>query len=592
MGKKQKKGMESRSKKSRDTKELFETAYGHHMKGNTALAEDLYLRIIRMEPRHSNALNLLGTICLERGEHDKALDLIMKAVKAYPMGAMFHNNLGNVFRKMGLSKDAEKAYREALRVDPACVAANNNLGTVLYEQGDMAKAIDHYETACRNDAGFSPAYYNLGRVFCEQGRIDTAIWAYRQALKIDPDFHEASSNLLYTLHFSDALTPGLIFEAHREWAKTFAERYYPKDPVYENMRDIGKKLRIGYVSPDFKAHSVAFFLEDVIVAHNRERVEVFCYSCSDKKDEYTFRFQEISDAWRDISALSDEEACRMIRDDRIDILVDLAGHTRNSRILVFAWKPAPVQVTWLGYPDTTGLETMGYRITDLVADPPGEADALASEKLVRLPGGFHCYRPSGESFPIKPLPCLATGAVTFGSFNNNAKISESVISAWSRILKGAPGSRLKLKSRSFADFGTRKHILERFGHYGIPSERIWFEGYKVSLKEHFLLYNTVDIALDTFPYNGTTTTCEALFMGVPVITLKGDAHVSRVGASLLHHSGLDGFIASTVDEYVEKAVALSNNVEMLSSLRKVLRDKIGSSTLMNPGSFAEKLENA
>jgi predicted O-linked N-acetylglucosamine transferase (SPINDLY family) len=464
----------SSEKRSYDIKELFETAYSFHVKGDYAKAEEYYTRIIRMEPRHSNALNLLGTIFLERGAYDRALDLIRKAVKAYPMGAMFHNNLGNVFREMGLVKDAEKAYREALRVDPACVSANNNLGTVLHELGDMDGAIDCFERAHRKDPGFSPAYYNLGRVFCEQGRIDTSIWAYREALKINPDFHEACSNLLYTLHFSDQETPEHIFSEHRAWAETFAKPHYPLNPVYDNTREPSRRLRIGYVSPDFRTHSVAFFLEDVFAHCNREKIEVVCYSNTEKQDQFTQRFKELADVWRDITVISDDEAARIIREDRIDILVDLAGHTRNSRILIFARKPAPIQVTWLGYPDTTGLETMDYRLTDAIADPPGVSDHLATEKLIRLDGGFLCYRPSGESYPISPSPALASGAVTFGSFNNNSKISERVISVWSKILKKTPGSRLKLKSRSFADFGTRKHILERFDHYGIPSDRIWF----------------------------------------------------------------------------------------------------------------------
>lgn len=579
-------------KRPHEVKDLFETAYGYHVKGDYPKAEETYKQIIRLEPRHSNALNLLGTICLERGEYDNALDLIRKAVKAYPMGAMFHNNLGNVFRKMGMVQDAEKAYREALRVAPDNVAANNNLGIVLHEQGNMDGAIDYFEKAHRQDPGFAPAFYNLGRVFCEQGRIDTSLWAYREALKINPDFHSAYSNLLYTLHFSDTSEPEKIFNEHRNWAKTFAEPNYPANQVYDTGKDPLKTLRVGYVSPDFRTHSVAFFLEDVIAHHNRKQVEIFCYSSTEKPDDFTRRFRELTDVWRDISSLSDDDAARIIMKDKIDILVDLAGHTRNSRILIFARKPAPVQVAWLGYPDTTGLETMDYRLTDVIADPPGLTDHLYTEKLVRLTGGFLCYRPSGESYPISPSPALKTKAITFGSFNNNSKISESVIRVWSKILKNTPGSRIKLKSRSFADFGTRKYILERFDHHGIPSERIWFEGYSVSLKEHFLLYGSVDIALDTFPYNGTTTTCEALWMGVPVIALSGNSHVSRVGASLLHQVGLDHFLALTEDEYVEKAVSLAKDVDLLGNLRLAIRNRLKSSSLIDPTGFCKTLEGA
>jgi predicted O-linked N-acetylglucosamine transferase (SPINDLY family) len=571
---------------------LFKTAYAHHIKNETLKAESLYRKILQMAPGHSNALNLLGTIALERGDCDTALGLFQRAVRSYPQGAIFHNNLGTACRKAGRPEEAERAYREALRVDPDYVEARNNLGTMLQDKGDMEGAIECFEAACRKNPGFSPAHYNLGRVFCEQGRIETSLWSYRQALKINPGFVEAGSNLLYTLHFSDTVSPERIFEEHRGWAESFARPFYPENPRFERDTDPYRPLRIGYVSPDFCTHSVAFFLEDVLAAHDRNLYTVYCYSNTPNHDAFTERFKELADVWRDIRSLSDDETADMIRRDEIDILVDLCGHTRNNRILVFARKPAPVQVTWLGYPDTTGLDTMDYRLTDDVADPVGESEKLHSEKLYRLPDGFLCYRPSGEASPVSPPPCLKTEGITFGSFNNNSKISETTVALWAKILKRVPGSRLKLKARSFDDFGTRKYLLERFDDHGIPADRIWFEGYAVGLREHFLLYGSVDIALDTFPYNGTTTTCEALWMGVPVVALRGDSHVSRVGADILSRLGLDEWVTSSHDRYVDIAVGLAGDTERLQRLRVDLRQRMSASHLMNPKNYTAELEKA
>lgn len=594
MGQNQKKTQKKKKTVTRlpDIQKEFSIAYDYHNQGKIEKAEVLYQTIIKKYPTHSDALHLLGVIALERNDYDKALNLIKRAIINYPKAASYYNNLGLACHKKGLHDEAVRAYRKALEVDPAYSEAHNNLGTLLKDKGDLIGAVACFEAATRINTGFSVAYYNLGTVLNDQGYIPAAIVAYKKALSINPGFVQAHSNLLYTLHFSDSMLPIDIFREHQAWEAAHTRSFTKVQRDLNGDKDSERKLNIGYVSPDFRTHSVAFFLEDVLAHHNRKQVRVFCYSSTGKPDDFTHRFRELADVWRDIANISDDEAAQIIKKDKIDILVDLAGHTRNSRILIFARKPAPVQVTWLGYPDTTGLSTMDYRLTDTIADPPGIADTLATETLVRLDDGFLCYRPSGESYPISPSPVLSSGIVTFGSFNNNAKISEKTVALWARILSRVPGSRLKLKSRSFADFGTRKHILERFHSHGIPSDRIWFEGYRVSLKEHFLLYGSVDIALDTFPYNGTTTTCEALWMGVPVITLLGNSHVSRVGASLLHQVGLDELIASSEEEYVEKTVALSKDIDLLVELRSSLRGHLAESPLLDAEAFSAKIEAA
>ncbi|GAB6094287.1 hypothetical protein JCM14469_05390 [Desulfatiferula olefinivorans] len=570
----------------------FDKAYDLHRRGRTDEADRLYRMILGRQPNHPDALHLAGLIALEREQFDTALSLITRAIRVYPKAAPYYNNLGTVLLKKGQRDEAVTAYRKALEIDPDYPEAHNNLGTLLKDKIDLTGAIRCFETAVRLNTGFSVAYYNLGTVLCDQGRIPAAVAAYQKALAINPDFFEAHSNLLYTLHFTDTYTPQDIWREHQSWARRVEEQGGRGGAVEPSDPDPDRKLNIGYLSPDFCTHSVAFFIEEVLSHHDRNKVTVFCYSNTPAADDYTQRFRELADHFRDIKTLSDADAAELIRKDRIDILVDLAGHTRNNRLLVCARRPAPIQVTWLGYPDTTGLSAMDYRLTDAVADPVGEADQRHSETLIRLPQGFLCYRPAGEFYPVSGLPMAHAGGVTFGSFNNNSKIAPKVIATWAAILKRVPGSRLKLKARSLGDFETRKAVLEGFEDHGIPSERIWFEGYRVTLKEHFLLYGSVDIALDTFPYNGTTTTCEALWMGVPVIALAGDHHVSRVGQSILTHVGLTELIADSSEDYIERAVALARDPERLGALRSSLRGRMIDSPLLDANGFTAELEGA
>jgi protein O-GlcNAc transferase len=304
----------------------------------------------------------------------------------------------------------------------------------------------------------------------------------------------------------------------------------------------------------------------------------------------TTRIKGCADHWRSVVGLSDDAVAQLIYDDRIDILVDLAGHTANNRLLVFARKPVPVQATWLGYPNTTGMSVMDYRFTDDVADPAGESDRYYTERLVRLPQGFLCYAPLHGARDISPPPALREGRVTFGSFNNLPKVNGQVVEVWSKILSLAPGSSLVLKSKPLMDEGVRRRYLEMFSMCGVPAERILFEGYTRTTQEHLSLYNRVDIGLDPFPYNGTTTTCEALWMGVPVVTLKGNRHSARVGASILSRVGLEKLICATQADYVKAAVDLAADLERLKALRTQMRDRLIGSPLCDAESFAGMVE--
>jgi protein O-GlcNAc transferase len=337
---------------------------------------------------------------------------------------------------------------------------------------------------------------------------------------------------------------------------------------------------------------VAYFVEPLLENHDRQVAEVFCYAEVMQPDAVTMHLKGLADHWLVTVGLSDDEMAERIGTDGIDILVDLAGHTANNRLRVFARKPAPVQVTWLGYPNTTGLEAIDYRLVDAVTDPVGEADAFASETLVRLEGGFLCYGGLKGAPEPAASPCRKTGTVTFGSFNNPAKVSAATFDAWATLLARLPQARLLLKGKPFADAATRALFLARLGERGVAAERVELMAWLPDAAAHLGLYNQVDIALDPFPYNGTTTTCEALWMDAPVVTLRGDRHAGRVGASLLSQIGLTDLIANSVEEYVEIARALAGDPGRLDDLRRSLRPRLAASPLCDGRAFARKIEAA
>jgi predicted O-linked N-acetylglucosamine transferase (SPINDLY family) len=391
------------------------------------------------------------------------------------------------------------------------------------------------------------------------------------------------------MNYNSRHNPQDIFSEHLAFAKKFAEPLSSAVSLHTNERNPNRRLRIGYCSPDFRRHAVAYFIEPVLAAHNGEHFEIFCYSLVRIQDEVTKRIQGQTDQWRSMAGMSDEDAAELIRKEGIDILVDLAGHTAGNRILLFARKPAPVQVSWIGYFATTGLSTMDYKIVDGYTDPTGKTEQFYTEKLIRMPESFLCYLPDRESPEVRPLPALSAGHVTFGSFNNFAKVTPEVFTLWARVLQELPGSRLILKGSSFSDETTRQYARNMFQERGISAERITLQSWDPSPK-HFASYHQVDIGLDTFPFNGATTTCEAMWMGVPVITLEGTAYHSRAGVSLLSNVGLPELIATTEDEYTGIAVHLASDIEKLDLLRKGLRDRMSHSPLTDAERFTANLE--
>jgi len=564
----------------------------HQSQNQTEDALLCYQMAIQIKPDYVDAYNNLGTVLKDQGRLDEAISCYQTALRLKPDDHEVQNNLGVAFKEQGKLSDALACYEKALQLKPNYADAYNNIGIALKDEGHLSDAIACYRKALSLKPNMVQTYNNLGVALKDQGQLDEAVSCYHKALTLKPDYESAHSNLLFGLHHSTVIDPVQLFDQHKLWAKKHAEPLSANIPAHRNDKRLDRPLRIGYVSPDFRAHSVAYFMESLLETHDRSAFQIFCYSDVATQDATTARFKDLAGCWRDILGISDEHAAGLVRNDQIDILVDLAGHTAKNRMLLFARKPAPVQVAYLGYPNTTGLQTMDYRITDSWADPPDQTDHLYTEELVRIPHGFLCYTPYKEAPVIASLPAQESDCVTFGSFNNRSKITPEVVRVWSQILNSVPNARLVLKSKSLSDIETQNMLREMFIENGVSPELIKFLGYSPSSYEHLSSYNSIDIGLDTFPYNGTTTTCEAMWMGVPVIVPAGTFHMSRVGLSLLSNVGLADLIGDSNGDYIEKAVKLAGDLNRLKSIRSGLRDMMLQSPLTDARVFTHSLEKA
>ena len=537
-------------------------AEAHHQIGNIAKSQGRIsdalasLRTATRLAQERPAIWLnLGVAALEAGARTEALAAFQRAVALEPSRPETHNILGHTLAALGHTTEARAAFAEALRLRPNYAAAHDNLGRLAKAEGLLGEAISHFRAALTNQ----PA----------------------------PGTH---SNLLLALNYLPGLSPVDHLAEHRRWHSLYAAPLAPSVPSPNPTSGANRRLRIGYLSPDFTHHAVAYFIEPVLAAHDRTLVEVFCYANVRVPDRFTARIRDQVEHWRDIAFLEDHAAAELIRQDSLDLLIDLAGHTAHHRLLVFARRPARVQATWIGYPNTTGLDAIDYRITDHVSDPVGLTESYHSEKLVRLPTTFSCYRPDEDSPPVNSLPAIEPGEITFGCFNNFAKLTSEVFSLWTQILVALPKARLLLKSRGLRDSTVAARIHAIFYASGIRPDRIMLNGAELSVSDHLALYHGVDVALDPFPYNGTTTTCEALWMGVPVVTLAGSTHVARAGASLLSHTRLNDWIATTPESYVQRAVAAAFDLPRLRTLRRGLREQLRTSALCDAEKFTRGLE--
>ncbi|MGB8225387.1 MAG: FkbM family methyltransferase, partial [Sedimentisphaerales bacterium] len=467
----------------------------------------------------------------------------------------------------------------------------NGISLIYDRLGKCSLAIENLYKAKQLEPNNIAIWNNLGCCFMKVGRAQEAIDLFRKAVAINPNYHDAYSNLLLNLNYLPEVEVAEIFEE----SKKMAQIQMPPALAckkYNNFPDPDKKLRIGYISSDFKVHSVMYFFESLLMGHDRNNFEIYGYGDVTNPDEHTGKLIEKFDIYRNITSVDNIDAVKLIKSDSIDILVDLSGHTGRNRLGVLAYKPAPIQVTYLGYPNTTGMSQVDYRFTDAVADTPDQQQYY-TEKLVFLPNGFLCYNPGDIQPPIKNLPSLKRGYTLFSCFNTPKKINHTIVKIWIDVLKNVPNSKLLLKFKDGEDEQIKEYLWNLFAEHGLkdPKKDVMIFG-AIPYEAHLDTYNSIDIALDTYPYNGTTTTCQAIFMGVPVITLTGKNHASRVGLDILSRLDMQFFSAQSSEEYVKKAVVLASKPEALAKIRTFMRQRLAASPLCNYGLITSDIENA
>jgi predicted O-linked N-acetylglucosamine transferase (SPINDLY family) len=551
---------------------------------------------IELDPDHIPAYQSGADLMLEEAKRQEATGNFAEARELRQAAVKYLFNAGNKQLIKHLNVGAAESYRTALKLDPdnaeiwACLSH-----TMTKTPSEQVKVLRH---AIALDPKIVWAYGQLGNALVAIGLNQEAEATYRKGLVINPDSFACQQGLdslkLMVPLYDAANDAPKIFEIHRAWGDVAMTKWRPANPVvFANERDPKKRLKVGYISGDFTWNSISYFFVQMLERHDPAAVEVFCYSLVDRhnEDEATTRMKKLVHHWRDIRDLNLDAICARIRRDGIDILIDLAGHTGRNRLDVFVVKPAPVTATWLGYPATTGLPNIDWRITDAIADPPG-SEKFHTEKLMRLESGFLCYRPPEDAPEVAPLPALSSGRLTFGSFNMHHKIVPEVAAVWTRILEAIPSSRLVLKSFYLGDEPIRQRILGFFTERGISPDRIDINKWKGERADHLAAYSEIDMALDPFPYNGTTTSCEALWMGVPVVTLIGDRHSGRVGFDLLTRIGLERFAAPDVDSYVRLAAEAAKDLAALSVLRPNLREQMRTSPLCDERRFVREFEAA
>lgn len=481
--------------------------------------------------------------------------------------------------------------QQVIELDPKIYEAHFSQGRCYEGLGRIDEAIACYQEAIKIRPESYEALGLLGGLYYSQGLIEEVINVYEKGLKACPEGLKMRDNLLCAYNYVAKYSREDVFNAHKSWAEWLVERFPKSEKNFNNSKEVERKLMIGFVSSDFREHSVAYFIKPLLENLNQEDFSLNCYSNNKIIDGMTECLKMIVDRFVVIEGLKDERVMELISEDKIDILIDLSGHFDGNRLSLFAQKVAPIQISWLGYPNTTGLDTIDYRIVDEIVEPIHEA-CYSSERLIHLKTGFHCFNVPSENLEIGILPAKVQGWVTFGCFNMLAKINEETIKLWAIILSSIPNSRLIVKSFRPWALSTKRRFESIFEKFNVGKERLIWLNAMQSRVEHLRVYNLIDICLDTFPYNGTTTTCEALWMGIPVITYRGDTHASRVSASLLSRVDLSGLVAYSKEEYVAMAIHLANDLKLLENIRSQLRFKMLNSPLCNAKIFCTEFEKA
>lgn len=602
--------------------QMLQEGIAHHRAGRLGPAAALYQRVRQAAPRNFDAVHLGGLIALQQGRNADALALLTKARALDARSPACAMRLGLALMASGRPSEAEEHFRASVALNPQfhegwdnlaycckvqdrlpeAVASHErslaikpdnavgwyNYGLTLSLSGRVADALGCHERAIRIDPGYHKAHFGRAQALQQAHRLPEAIAAYEVFLGHEPQHHEAHSYRLFALNYLEGITREQLFAEHATYGRRFAE----VASELPNAPEPGRRLRVAILSPDLRAHSCAYFIEPLLRHLDPAKFELHLYHDHFREDAVSKRLRPLATVWRNFVGQPNAAVEQAIRADRIDILIDLAGHTgMTNRLPVFARRVAPVQVSYLGYPNTTGLTAMGYRLTDAVADPVGEAEAFATEQLVRFAPTAWAYQAPENAPEVNVAPCMARASsrahaeeaapVTFGCFNNLAKITDAMLCVWARVLAATPNSRLVLKGRGLSDESVRQRYLSRFAACDLPVDRVDLLERTAKTEDHLALYHQVDIALDTFPYHGTTTTCESLWMGVPVVTLCGDRHVARVSASLLTSLGHPEWIAHHADEYVRIAASLAADRQHLAATRAGLRAKMSASGMLD-----------
>ncbi len=525
------------------------------------------------------------------GNIQKAISSYEKAIAINPKYADAYNNLGSIFSDLFEYDAAQNTLNEAIKLKPEFAYAHNNLGLVYQDLNRFTEAIECFNKSINIDKNFAEAYNNLGNVLKDLGKYNEAIEYYNKAIEIKANYTEAKSNILFILNFLSVEYQKIVTEA-KQYGKLVTS-LTKNSKEWSKPLDQPSELKIGFLSGDFNNHPVGHFIENFIatIAKNKNsRIKLISYYNQMYTDNVTERIKNSFYKWHSVYTLSDEKLAELIRKDGINILIDLSGHSAKNRLPVFAWKPAPIQASWLGYFATTGVSEIDYFIADKWTVPKSEEEHF-TEKIWRLPETYWCFSQPVENTYIDCLPALRNKFITFGCFNNLSKINSSVISLWSRILNELPNSKLLLKNKQLSDLKMRESTLSSFSKYGIYNDRIIMEGF-TPRAEYLESYNRVDIALDPFPYPGGTTTIEGLWMGVPIITKKGNRFLSHAGETIANNAGLQNWIAKSDDDYVEKAITNSSDFDQLNKLRLNLRSQVISSPLFDAERFSRAFEEA
>ena len=571
-------------KKKLTTKETFALAFQNHQKNNLDVAKQYYEEILSIDPNNFESIFLLGTLSAQSKKFDKAKQLLFKATQIQPNNAYVHNNLGNVLKELGEYEKATNCYEKAIQIQPNFAEAHNNIGLILFKMARFDESILSYKKSINSKPNYEKPYNNLGNLLSNLGKYDEAENLYRQAIKIKSDNAGAFSNLLLNFNYKTNWNPNSYLLEAKKYRlncksikkKLLFQYQYERNP---------KKIKLGFVSADFGNHPGGHFTLSTLRELKNKNFDLIAYVTNERNDEISHHFKPLFSKWNLISKKNDEEVIEQIIKDGIHILIDVQGHSSNNRLSIFMYKPAPIQATWLGQ-GSTGIPEIDYFIGSPHITPEKEKHHYV-EKILRLPEISQCFTPPDFNVRINNLPALKNNFITFGCINKLTKMNNDVVALWSKILFSIPNSKLILKSRELDNQKVANETLERFKKYKINKSRLILLGRSKTRKKVLEVYNKIDISLDPFPFQGNTSTCEAVWMGVPVITLKGSRYLFHFGESINSNLNMHNWIADNNNEYISKAIKFSSNIDLLSKIRTSLREKALQSSVFDASRFAE-----